>query len=454
MEPLARFDIRQRRRVMTMGRRIGRSRIVCAKWLVALAAGAIFPAGCDQAASFKQGNIQIPFESEDGVFHTHCHDYASDVGPGWFTSVAFNAAAEANQESVELRAAAGALLQAVIESNDARLEFLFFLEKRDDGRVALERSDVLSAALANGRMVYVDLADANTSEWFYKASDNEIRDIRSLGLGGTSVDEYALKRLAGRQIAVRMNARGWYEPVFKALKACRPEALVIASDSIYGPANLSPKALMDLTSLGSLRYLEFGAGAVSDLGRLKRLRCLKFHFVGDEKSGSLAALSHLPHLEHLELGGCDAVEDFSVLSRLGNLRSLAMWDCKGLKDLQPIAGLTKLRMLFLSGHSLENLSGLERLSELRRLGLIGLPPKGVDLTPIHHLKKLEVLLVTKQDMEDANRQQDIEAIREAIPGVKVVGICMGSAWALVAAALGAAAGAGFRWPGRRRGRRA
>jgi hypothetical protein len=178
------------------------------------------------------------------------------------------------------------------------------------------------------------------------------------------------------------------------------------------------------------------------------LRCLKFGFSGDaddpnnKKAKSLAPLAHLTNLEYLELEGCKGIEDFSALANLKNLKSLTLGECDGLTNLSPLASLTNLETLCLGNNQLKDLSGLDRLAGLRRLGLFPLPPEGTDLSPIHRLKKLEILLAPKDEVE--KRQKDIAGIRQALPGVKVVGICMGSAWAVLVLALGAAAGLAIR----------
>jgi hypothetical protein len=416
-----------------------------------VAALALLLAGCGA----RMVTIEVPLKAGGGDKDTHCFDYASDVGPGWFAAAAFQEAEEARQDHVDLTVPAGALLWASVDSNSGgKLEFPFFLRDSDATRIFLGRHPSMNVGYLGGNAIYVDVSDADAAKWLLIAPKAELATVRSIGLSGDPrVDVPALERLSDRPLAVAMPRSGLEPPaqglLLAALEQAKPLALMDPPDLSSGAAYWDTTSLARLASISSLTHLGISGTAIPDLSRLPRLRCLKFSFprpgsgdANDKRTKSLAPLAHLTNLEHLELDECEGVEDLSPLANLGNLKSLTLGKCDSLTALGPIASLTNLDTLCLGDNHLQDLSGLDRLAGLRRLALFPLPPPGVDLSPIYRLKKLQFLLVNKSDTD--NRPKDIAAIRQALPNVKVVGVCMGSAWALLVLALGAGAGLAVR----------
>ena len=127
------------------------------------------------------------------------------------------------------------------------------------------------------------------------------------------------------------------------------------------------------------------------------------------------------------------------MAGLGSLEVLSVADT-AITSLAPVADTPWLRSaerLDLSGTRLDDLTGLERAENVRDLRLYNTPVR--DLAPVGRLRRLEVLWLDNTPVSDlsplaglsglrelhlqdtAVTQEQVAALRAAIPGLEVVG---------------------------------
>ncbi len=160
------------------------------------------------------------------------------------------------------------------------------------------------------------------------------------------------------------------------------------------------------------------------MARLKNLKILFASSIGLE---NIDALGEIPHLEHLQIGGTNAIKDIACLVNLTNLRGLetpynhsielnynALVTLKNLRRLEIgfnnqyakyigiLEGLTKLRFLIIGG-KFPNLSPLANLTELEVL--FARSNNIVDISALAKLQKMETLI-----LENNYRIADISSL--------------------------------------------
>ncbi len=299
--------------------------------------------------------------------------------------------------------------------------------------------------------VLLDLNRPGALGWLWRQPIGGVGTIRTVALRGEPrIDTEVLRRLAATGVLVTFpegcSLKG-QPALVEALVAARPRGIVagccdhVDTGPCEGLADVLPR-LEDLT------HLTADHSALPALRHLKRLEYLALA-LGGESPASLEALGELPRLRHLLLNGWTKAWGFPT-ARLKALRSLQVSAKDGaVTDLSAFEGLGGLRMLLASPGPLKDLSALTSMPRLRELALPALDP-GADLGPIAQLRHLEVLLVLNDTLK--KRKAEFEALEKAIPGLRVVGFCMGSAWVLAVVPGGMLAGLAARRLRRKRRR--
>jgi hypothetical protein len=104
------------------------------------------------------------------------------------------------------------------------------------------------------------------------------------------------------------------------------------------------------TWTGSYRWLDVGSGR--DLASLRplllRLRPT-WLIAPDCKDANFDALQSLSGLQHLDLGGCTALQNLDALKGLSGLQHLDLGGCTALQNLDALKGLSGLKVLYLTG---------------------------------------------------------------------------------------------------------
>ena len=187
--------------------------------------------------------------------------------------------------------------------------------------------------------------------------------------------------------------------------------------------------LSPLTGLTQLKEVHLYGNNISDVSPLAGLTQLETLSLGSNNVSDISPLTGLIHLETLSLSD-NSIFDLSPLAALTELKSLHLSN-NNISDLSPLAGLTKLESLFIgdydylgpydsilnsdvaigtllpvssreetytSYNNILDVSPLEGLTELKRLGLSG--NNISDASPLEGLPKLETLDLSGNNISD------------------------------------------------------
>ena len=81
---------------------------------------------------------------------------------------------------------------------------------------------------------------------------------------------------------------------------------------------------------------------------------------------------------------------------------------------------------------------LTRFQKLVKLSLSLHLSKESDLTPLAKPKRLRILVLPKETVEE--RKTEVDDLRQALPNCRIYGMCMGSRWIVAILAAGLALG--------------
>ena len=278
--------------------------------------------------------------------------------------------------------------------------------------------------LINGKIVYLDLTGTEAKTWLANQPSEALKTVRTIHLnGGLDSDTSALERFASSKVIVMFNNNfsiNKCPELIRALTAVKPVGLFTR-----GTEGLD----QILPNFPNLKYLSLSGETIPDLSYLKNLTCLIYRF---RKTGtaSLTSLAKMTQLRTLCLANCHDPANLSSISRLANLRRLIIAGKQKVENLSALSSLRKLRMLQLQDfEKLKDISAIGNLRNLEEVFFCPLPNSVKDLSPLMRLKNLRILLVDKDTLK--NRKNEFDEIKKALPEVKIIGFCMGSAWIFV-----------------------
>ena len=163
--------------------------------------------------------------------------------------------------------------------------------------------------------------------------------------------------------------------------------------------NRGIKSLTGLEHAVNLKEVDVGGGnAISDFSALEKLTNLE-ELNLSRMSGlqDVSALAHLKNLKTLNLSRTDV--DVSTLATLTNLEVLH-FGYTGVSDVSALASLTNLEVLGLGQTAVSDVSALASLTNLEYLALYG---TGVsDVSALAHLKNLKTLFLADIDVSDVS----------------------------------------------------
>jgi internalin A len=159
--------------------------------------------------------------------------------------------------------------------------------------------------------------------------------------------------------------------------------------------------LEPLKGLTSLQQLDLRATVASNLEPLKGLTALQELRLAVTEVSDLGPLEGLTSLQELNLHGTK-VSDLGPLGGLTALQELNLKTARQVSNLEPLKGLAGLKTLRLTGTQVSNLEPLKCLTSLNMLGLYGTQVS--DLGPLEGLTALQVLdladtQVSNQELE-------------------------------------------------------
>jgi len=174
------------------------------------------------------------------------------------------------------------------------------------------------------------------------------------------------------------------------------------------------KNLQALTQLTELFVGKLEWDSLSKLNSLKALKIAEFSEPAFTTVGSV----ELPNLEELVLKGADNLVEWEGMSRLSALRRLLIFKAPHLASLSSLAELADLEWLLLEDcGTIDSLSHLTRLKNLRRLNLVG-DTRIADgrISTLLSLQKLEQVSIPTRRGDDMTAAQINEVLR--VKGVK------------------------------------
>ena len=129
---------------------------------------------------------------------------------------------------------------------------------------------------------------------------------------------------------------------------------------------------------------------VDVLGECKGLKALALKFPSARNLSALGSLK----LRYFRIDGGNRINDWSGISELNGLKGLSIHDTTAFRDIGFLEPLTSLEKLFLSGGlyrdlRLNSLAPIEKLRRLRALSMSFITKRGLDLSPVATLPRLE-----------------------------------------------------------------
>lgn len=162
------------------------------------------------------------------------------------------------------------------------------------------------------------------------------------------------------------------------------------------PQETQVTSLQGMQAFLSLRELDVGFNAVSELSALSGLTELRKLNLGGNAIADVSPLSGLTHLEELTLFG-NRISDISPLSSLTTLRSLHLGN-NLISDIDALAGLTHLENLYMGECGIEDISPLAGRTGMYRLEL---PDNYItDLTSLVGMTNLVMLRLANNPIQD------------------------------------------------------
>jgi hypothetical protein len=217
--------------------------------------------------------------------------------------------------------------------------------------------------LLGGKTVSVLLKDEATWDWLKQASEEDLKGLRLLQMGG-SIDVAHLEIL--KKVALANQAVDLF---FEQSKS--------KEDAAGGPAEV----------LRLFRPRLLGAGGQPISKEMEKIRPaledVEVLIVDAKEEGSLDFLAHLPRLRTLVLSNWTP-DEAPLPKNLKNLRSLILIGAKSPVALASLADVVQLEQLTLVGGDAEDLGGLAKLPRLKTLSLTACE-KVTDIGPLKDL---------------------------------------------------------------------
>lgn len=204
--------------------------------------------------------------------------------------------------------------------------------------------------------------------------------------------------------------------------------------------NAAISTLKDIQKLKNLKKLSLSNQDITDISAVSKLSNLTFLEFGNCPIEDISPIGGLTKLTHLALGGCSEMRDISFLANCKNLRELVLCSCRAddfsmltalgdieylhVQDVEPdkflpylrgktirqlhmgfrplpafseLAEINGLQELKFDQMQFKSLSGIDRLSGLTTICILGMPD--LDLSPLETLPYLKTVTVSESMRE-------------------------------------------------------
>jgi hypothetical protein len=423
-----------------MARRI----LVCLTVLLGAGCLAGFAAAADGGKPGKLINVTLDSEDEFGV--VPLHSLGADV-------VNLAGRSEAGQQGTKrmtLECLPGATVWLIAkEANQDNLPILTLLPD-DDGKT-LHLKFAKYIAYKNGVPFSVDLAKAGSAgeaakRWkaAKQAMEGKSREGLTLMVDFDDGSLSVLQELKGSGV-------GLFFPDSPDVNKFPKEAAAKLQDAI---GDVEPKRMTlteggfavlggSLAKVESLYLKMEHGGAIPDLSKLTSLRC--FLLANEGGSLDLKPLAKLTQLRALTVVGNEC-SNAGAIGSLKNLEFLAMV-FKSPGEAAILRGLHNLRYLASEFPADADYSFAEKMPGLQTLCILNVSEKH-NLKSLAKLRQLRCLALSRNRERDESKTfvaagyENVKEFQKGRPDVEVVeyrGICLGSAWMVVLAAVAAVA---------------
>jgi len=169
------------------------------------------------------------------------------------------------------------------------------------------------------------------------------------------------------------------------------------------PKDMQVSNLQGIEYFISLRELNAGFNAITDISALSTLSELKNLNMGGNAINDISALSKLTNLENLTLFG-NSIRDISPLSSLTKLQSLQL-DNNPIFEINTLAGLTNINNLYIGECGIEDISPLAGMTNMYSLELSNNYIS--DLSALSGMTNLAILKLANNPIQDYSPIQDI-----------------------------------------------
>lgn len=329
-------------------------------------------------------------------------------------------------------------IEAVKGSDDKTLEFFFVRHAAAATPPAYHRKG--HVAFQNGEVLFVDIGKASAAEVTRLLAAGKLQAVKSVRLSGKALlDRRVLSELVGKGTVIQ-SAGPLSDGVVGDIALVEPRALIVPDLKLLAPI---------LPRLKQLQHLILTAADCGQLDSLRQASALVDLAIECKKgtvpsAGALAAVSGLRGLQITS----ETIRSFTSLQEATGLRTLSLRFADVPQTLAGLSELPHLHTLIMSFKKAEDYPGLDKLTQLRVLGLLKLPKGEGALVRVSRLKKLEILIVPKDDLK--RRAEDLALLKGLIPGLQLRGFCLGSRHVLLVLALGLLLGVLLRCRRRRR----
>jgi internalin A len=263
----------------------------------------------------------------------------------------------------------------------------FVIEERAKGRVVVVTGDWSNGAAELLRTGKVDALELNRARGFRETTlefldesfqvrwllvlDRQLRDVTPLERLGGSLEELRIETAPDAAVYVsrlphlRTIAASWRQVVLEEPLAASLRQLIVGeydAPDLHAMSRFGPLTSINLQSPHTLSSLD-------GIERLTALRELRISLA--LKLKSIAQLSRVQELVHVEFEGCPGVNDLTPFAALSKLRFVGFSNCGAIQSLRPLAELVNIEELHAWGttrvidNDLSTLSLLPRLREVR-----------------------------------------------------------------------------------------
>ena len=255
----------------------------------------------------------------------------------------------------------------IIQVMGNRAKFHFILTNTDTTTFELKIDG--AKYYLNNKLSAINLWMPDGADFLQSADEAELEDVVTLCIGDVTGD--LIKKIASLKCKeLLFDIRHYNMDALKPLlDQANPKGFVFSRQRKLASLNFLSKAT-NLTHL-----IAEGCANLKDISALEDLTNLNaLDISGATSITDISPLENLSKLQYLRMTKCDSVEDLSPLKKLANLEHLTMNFCASISVLTPLENLVKLKSIKMNRcGKISDISSIGKLLELENLQLESCP---------------------------------------------------------------------------------